>query len=261
MKTIFGNLRNLVTSKNETPSPPERAAGDSLFLRERARARGNNASELAADARTYEPRVNRQSGTSLQRVENLKSPSRRSRGKVGRLPTQIRETVNIMLTDGASYPVIVERLATLGYPGFTPHNISRWKLRGHQRWLETQEKFDLEKLRAEMTREAVKDFKDPSALHDASEILAARTMFRALSEMSSRSAEELLSDPSFFRLSRISSHQLAERTRRERLQARNELTEAEFIDQLAADPEKLNRVLTELRARCSAPPALAVNRA
>ena len=160
-------------------------------------------------------------------IHTPRSERRRSRGKVGRLPTQIRETVNIMLADGVPYPAIAERLATLGYPGFTPHNISRWKLRGHQRWLETQEKFDLEKLRAEMTREAIKDLKDPSALHDASEILAALTTLRTLQEMNSRSAEELLSDPSFFRLSRISSQQLPERTRRERLQARKELTEAE----------------------------------
>src|SRR3954465_14070119 len=92
------------------------------------------------------------------KLENLNSGSRRSRGKVGRLPIQIRETVNIMLSDGEPYHSIIERLATLGHPGFTPHNISRWKLGGHQRWLETQEKFDLEKLRAEMAAEAVKDF-------------------------------------------------------------------------------------------------------
>src|SRR5439155_25709486 len=90
----------------------------------------------------------------------FRSP-RPARGKVGRLPDTVRQTVNLMLIDGEPYTAIIERLATLGHPGFTPHNISRWKLAGHQRWLDAQEKFDLEKLRAESSAEAVKQFKDP----------------------------------------------------------------------------------------------------
>ena len=63
----------------------------------------------------------------------FRSP-RPARGKVGRLPDTVRQTVNLMLVDGEPYSAIIERLATLGHPGFTPHNISRWKLAGHQRW-------------------------------------------------------------------------------------------------------------------------------
>jgi hypothetical protein len=190
----------------------------------------------------------------------MKSP-RRARGKVGRLPVNIRDTVNFMLVDGQPYSAIIRRLDALGYSGFTPHNISRWKLAGHQDWLDTQEKFDMEKLRIESSAEAVKDLKDPSHLEDASEILLALTVFRALQEMHDRSPDELLKDPTFLRLARISTRQLAERTRRERLQLQKECAENDWINQLAADPKKLASVLGEIRQRCSAQSTVAVDRA
>jgi len=179
--------------------------------------------------------------------------SRVRRGKVARLPNQIRNLVNTMLNDGASYPAIVRRLAELGYPGFATFNICRWRKGGYEDWLAAQDKLDLEKLRAESTAEALKEFKDPSAFQDASERLAALNIFRALRELDLRPPEELLNDSSFFRLVSISNRQTAERTRRERLEARKEFTEADFIDQLVADPEKLARVLSQIRARCSPP--------
>src|SRR5205809_523715 len=85
-------------------------------------------------------------------------------------------------------------------------------------------------------------------LNDASKILAALNTFRALQEIQRRPADELLNDPSntFLHLARITNRQTAERTRRERLEARNALTEAHFINQLVADPEKLARVLAAI---------------
>src|SRR5437899_960302 len=176
-------------------------------------------------------------------------------GKVARLPNQIRNLVNTMLNDGASYSAVVRRLAELGHHGFTVFNICRWRKGGYEDWLAAQEKFDLEKLRAESTAETLKEFKDPSTFQDASERLAALNIFRALRELDLRPPEELLNDSSFFRLASISNRQMAERTRRERLEARKEFTEAEFIDQLLADPEKLNRHLTQTRTRHPQPPA------
>src|SRR5947207_11332427 len=171
-----------------------------------------------------------------QRIQRANSVRQ---GKVARLPNEVRNVVNIMLNDGCSYSTIVRRLAELGHPGITIHNISRWRKGGYEDWLASQEKFDLEKLRAEITAEALSEFKDPSALQDASEMQAALITFRALRAADSIPEEELLKDPSFFRLASITNRQTAERTRRERLEARKALTEAEFIDQLVADPEKL----------------------
>src|SRR5256885_6014507 len=160
-----------------------------------------------------------------QRLHTAKSVRQ---GKVARLPNEIRNLVNIMLNDGCSYSTIVRRLAELGHSGLTVHNISRWRKGGYEDWLAAQEKFDLEKLRAESTTEAIKEFEDPSALQDASEQLAALNTFRALRELDFRPAEEILNDPAgtFFRLASITNRQTAERTRPERLEARKALTEA-----------------------------------
>ena len=125
-------------------------------------------------------------------------------GKVARLPNQIRNLVNTMLNDGASYSAVVRRLAELGHHGFTVFNICRWRKGGYEDWLAAQEKFDLEKLRAESTADAVKHFRDPSALAEASEVLLAVNTFRALREIQRRPDDELLNDPSntFLHLSR-----------------------------------------------------------
>ena len=176
-------------------------------------------------------------------------------GKVARLPNEIRNLVNTMLNAGASYSTVVRRLTELGHPGFTIFSICRWRKGGYEDWLAAQDRADLERLRAESFTEAVKEFKDPSAFTDASERLAALNTFRALQEIESRPAEELLNDPSstFFRLARIINRQIAERTRRERLQLRKQCAETEFIEQLLADPEKLKALLLQIRARVSSP--------
>ncbi len=171
-------------------------------------------------------------------------------GKVARLPNETRNLVNTMLNDGCSYSSIVHRLSELGHHDFTIHSICRWRKGGYEDWLAAQEKFDLEKLRAESTAEEVKQFKDPSALEDASEILAALNTFRALREIQRRPADELLDDPSntFLRLARITNRQTAERTRRERLQLRQETTEEEVIKQLVDDPKRLRSLLEKICA-------------
>src|SRR5258706_305730 len=57
------------------------------------------------------------------------------KGKVARLPVSIREIVNRMLENGSRFQDIIARLDDLGYPGFQPPNISRWKSGGYLDWL------------------------------------------------------------------------------------------------------------------------------
>src|SRR5436309_1131263 len=109
--------------------------------------------------------------------QRLHTANSARQGKVARLPNEIRNLVNTMLNDGCPYPAIVRRL---GHPGLIVHNISRWRKGGYEDWLGAQEKSDLEKLRAESTADAVKHFRDPSALAEASEVLLADNTFRAL---------------------------------------------------------------------------------
>jgi hypothetical protein len=64
------------------------------------------------------------------------SPHRRN-GKVARLPKELRELVNVMLNDGAPYPVIVQKIAEHGHD-LNPDNLSRWHSGGYQDWLREQ---------------------------------------------------------------------------------------------------------------------------
>ena len=64
-------------------------------------------------------------------------PHRRN-GKVAHLPRKLRGHVNEMLADGATYPEIIDWLASKGHPGFFGENISAWKDGGFQDWLDQQ---------------------------------------------------------------------------------------------------------------------------
>jgi hypothetical protein len=60
--------------------------------------------------------------------------SARHIGKVARLPQQLRDLVNTMLRDGATYQAIIARLREHGV-SLLPSNLSRWRKGGHQDWL------------------------------------------------------------------------------------------------------------------------------
>ena len=60
--------------------------------------------------------------------------NKRRNGKVARLPKNIRDIVNQMLDDGATYATIVQKLAELGYPGFNMMNIHTWRIGGFREW-------------------------------------------------------------------------------------------------------------------------------
>src|SRR6267143_6948962 len=73
-------------------------------------------------------------------------------GKVARLPPPVRETVNTMLQDGAPYVAVIQKLADLGYPGFIPSNISRWKDAGYVDWLCQRQQSEEIKARSQWTQ-------------------------------------------------------------------------------------------------------------
>src|SRR5215212_1896819 len=65
------------------------------------------------------------------------SPTRK--GKIARLPFEIREQVNELLRGGRTYSQLVAELETLGCPGVTARNISNWKHGGYVDWLREQQ--------------------------------------------------------------------------------------------------------------------------
>jgi hypothetical protein len=179
-------------------------------------------------------------------------PTRHARhGKVARLPEPIREAVNRMLNDGVSYPRIVRHLASSGYPGFSVHSISRWKLGGYEDWLLRQEKHDMQKLDAELFLDMIKDVKDPATIDKAAHTLAALATFRTLDRFGNCSGDDLTGPRGkvFLSIMRTCIQQNAEQTRREQLAFRQTIREDALVDHLVANPKKLDAFLNRIRER------------
>ena len=67
-------------------------------------------------------------------------PKRNPNGKIAHLPADVRNILNQMIVDGYLYEAISERMAELGHPGIRHYNIARWRMNGHQTWLQHQTK-------------------------------------------------------------------------------------------------------------------------
>jgi hypothetical protein len=64
------------------------------------------------------------------------------RGKIGRAPYEVRNTVNRMLRDNMTAEAIQGFLAAKGIEGVSSQNISSWKANGYQKWLRDQERIE-----------------------------------------------------------------------------------------------------------------------
>src|SRR5437667_11099987 len=66
-------------------------------------------------------------------------------GKVARLPYATREHINQLIEDGFPYKAIIEQLTQDGllrYP-ISEHNLSTWRLGGHEEWRREQQQKQL----------------------------------------------------------------------------------------------------------------------
>src|SRR6266850_7360591 len=141
------------------------------------------------------------------------------KGKVARLPISVRETVNRMIENGSRFQDIIARLDDLGYPGFQPPNISRWKSGGYLDWLALRERLACAKVRADSARELIRDLKNSDDLCHANEILMAAEVHETLlapppmpgTPEADKRAKTLHT------LSRALATQMSERTRRDRI--------------------------------------------
>jgi hypothetical protein len=125
------------------------------------------------------------SGTPAQ-GEDSKADSdkeHRSNGKIARLPKVLRDLVNTMLDDGATYKAIIQKLnestdPPLPYP-ILEINISRWKDNGYQRYLRQQAwRDDLRFLRESASE--VTEFKDGDRFQETLVQLGLTEIFRSL---------------------------------------------------------------------------------
>jgi hypothetical protein len=109
-----------------------------------------------------------------QHAPPTSNANHRRNGKVARLPKELRELVNVMLADGAPYPLIIQKLADQGHT-LKPDNLSRWHAGGYQDWLKEQSW--LEAMRARL------DFAADIVQHPNGDLIEAASLRIAIIQM------------------------------------------------------------------------------
>jgi hypothetical protein len=105
------------------------------------------------------------------------TPKRRS--KIARLPKAIRDEINLMLDEGATYQTVIEWLASRGHPDFSKNNLFHWKNGGYQDWLQEKERKEQARaLRSWSAALAARE--DPTLLANALSNFAAAKLHRLL---------------------------------------------------------------------------------
>jgi Protein of unknown function (DUF3486) len=114
--------------------------------------------------------------------------SDRRRGKVARLPEEVRQVVNQMMRDGKPYAEIVSHLTSVGQPGIVERNLSRWFRGGFQDWLREQQQ--VEEMQAERAfAERIGKEGSGNPMHEAGLQVATAQLFGMLARLDWRALQ------------------------------------------------------------------------
>ena len=125
------------------------------------------------------------------------------RGKVARLPQELREVVNRMLADGAEYKQVIAELEKrrdkwpAGITGFNKVNIHEWRHGGYKEWYAEQELRDERRAERQETFDFLRESgKDTGR---AAQELAKLRLFDVMMNTDSRAlADKASADPNHF---------------------------------------------------------------
>src|SRR5262245_29061500 len=124
----------------------------------------------------------------------------RRTGKIARLPKEIRNGVNLMLSDGSTYPQVIQFLEENGHPGFSTENISNWFEGGFCDWEREQKRIEEMRARSQMALEMVKSLKadgesgQDGLMHitEANELIVSSQVNEILSEIDVVKLKEMI---------------------------------------------------------------------
>ncbi len=122
-----------------------------------------------------------------------------ARGKIGRLPAQVRLRINEMMRDGRPYEEVIAFAAKNGEATLTPQNVSSWKEHGHQEWLRRQERIEESRSRVEFAQEYVAKAKEAgdeslAMAGDAASMLAVDSILEVLEKFDATQLSALLAE-------------------------------------------------------------------
>lgn len=120
---------------------------------------------------------------------NTKCMNDRRKGKIARLPDDVRAVVNRMLRDGTGYGEIVEQLKFLGHEGMKTRNVSRWYQGGYQDWLRDQGQLEQLRLEREFAAQMLKE-NTGASMHEAGLQLLTMQMLRLLGRFDLEALQE-----------------------------------------------------------------------
>jgi hypothetical protein len=112
-------------------------------------------------------------------LDSTANPARRN-GRIARLPRDIRDEINRMLSDGTPYTAIINKVAANGHH-LSSSNISRWFAGGYQDWLKEQACLDEMRARLDFASEFVNGH-DAQAVDQASLRIAVLRLYNLLSD-------------------------------------------------------------------------------
>jgi hypothetical protein len=133
-------------------------------------------------------------------IENQKSkfkiPKSRRTGKIARLPKKLRDLINELLSDGATYAQIIQRLNESTDPPLPYHvaqkNISQWHDGGYQDWLQHQDRMEFLASKLDFALDLARN-SQPEKLQELSLQLAAIRLCEFLSDLAIAEEAEISS--------------------------------------------------------------------
>jgi len=179
----------------------------------------------------------------------------RHTGKIGRLPHDVRESINLMMHDNVPYRIMIERLGDFG-KGLKPYHLSRWRKGGYQEWLKLREREDRTRAKQQFALDVLREA-DSGKLHEASLQIASSHLGEFLADFDSTILrEKLQADPlNFVRLlnalSKLSESGIKCEAHRVEMAERQVSLEKDKIDPAdrCITPETLHQIEQILRLR------------
>src|SRR4051812_17800637 len=103
------------------------------------------------------------------------------KGKIARLPKKLRDVVNLMIQDGATFEQIKTMLEKHDVFGLAKQNLTNWREGGYQDWLKEQERLEDMRAKREFALEVVRQ-NEGSKIHEAALQLAASQLYEVITE-------------------------------------------------------------------------------
>src|SRR5688500_7118157 len=105
----------------------------------------------------------------------------RRKSQIARLPRNVRDHVNEMLDDGATYPEVIAWVAEQGHGQFNEMTISRWHAGGYQDWLSARQRIEERQFKHELAQEQAAN--NDSTYHDAGINIVAQEFYDAFNRL------------------------------------------------------------------------------